>query len=123
MRRLLTTALTALVTMMLAACSNSAAPAVPTSSASAGAPGPACVESTDQGAVAVTMENTAYSPNAIAAKVGQVISFTNKDNAYHDVSLDDGSCSTKAVEQDGIVGLLFSVPARTPSTATSTLRR
>ncbi|HEY8870146.1 MAG TPA: cupredoxin domain-containing protein [Candidatus Limnocylindrales bacterium] len=117
MRRFAMIALTLVATLALAACSGAATPAPPTSGGSAApaaSTAAACTESKTAGTVAVTMQNTAYSTTAVAATVGQVIAFTNKEGVQHTASLDDGPCTTATLNQGETDGLVFSAPGSYP---------
>jgi plastocyanin len=117
MRRVAMTVLTLVATIALTACSGAATAAPPTSGASAAAgasTAAACSESKSAGGVAVTMQDTAYSTTAVAATVGQVIAFTNKDGVQHTASLDDGPCTTATLNQGETDGLVFSAPGSYP---------
>jgi len=122
-----------LFAILVAACSggatNSAAPvasaaapvasaAAPSAAASAAAPstagGPACAVSTATPTVAAAMQNTAFSPSKIQAKVGDVIGFTNKDSIQHTATLDDGSCTTDIVAGGATAALSFTAAGSYP---------
>jgi plastocyanin len=63
----------------------STAPSTAPSAASAAASAPAA------GAAAVAIKDIAFNPQAIQAKVGETITWTNQDNIAHTVTLDDKS--------------------------------
>lgn len=61
-------------------------------------------------AVSVTIKGFAYAPEPVRAKVGDVIAWTNQDDAPHSATLEDGSCGTPTLAT-GITGaLVFNVP-------------
>jgi len=100
----------------VAAC-NSAATNAPTTgtggsvapdgSAGGGGAGGVCAtaEAGATAAVSVEIVDFAYSPQPVSAKVGDVIGWTNGDDAPHTATLDDGSCGTDNI-QNGATGLL-----------------
>src|SRR4051795_7979028 len=66
-----------------------------TSSTSAAAP-PAA-----DGAVAIDMKNIAFSPKDATAKVGQKVTWTNKDSVSHNVIADKGEFKSSDFGQNG----------------------
>lgn len=104
-------ALAASAVLLLAACSSSTASSVPSSAAS-GAPSAAgsqvCKETTDAGAIAVSIVDFAFQPADITAKVGQVIAFANTGSAAHTATLDSGQCATPNISTGKSDGLVFS---------------
>ena len=113
-----------LFAILVAACSggttSSAAPvasaAAPSVAApsSAGGGAAACAVSTATPTVAAAMQNTAFSPSKIQAKVGDVIGFTNKDSIQHTATLDDGSCTTDIVAGGATAALTFTAAGSYP---------
>jgi plastocyanin len=105
--------LSAVLSLALAACGSSAASVAPSTAASTPASAPAasaaaaCAESAAAGTVKVSIENFAFNPSAITAKVGDVITFTNGDSAGHTATLDDGSCFTPTIGSGTSDGLTF----------------
>lgn len=104
--------------LLFAACSSSGATTAPSAAApSAAAPstaasapaagGAACAQSATAGQVAVAIKDFAFGPADIQAKVGDIITFTNKDSAPHTATLDDGSCSTGTISPGSSDGLTF----------------
>jgi plastocyanin len=93
----------------LAACSSSAGS--PAGSAAGSAPASAaasaCKETTDAGAVAVSIVDFNFQPADITAKTGQVIAFSNTGSAPHTATLDDGSCTTPTIQPGKSDGLTF----------------
>ena len=106
--------LTALAAIALAACnaSGSSTGSQPAGSAGAGASGgaaSACQPTTQGGGTAVTIQNFAYNPSTVQAKVGQPITWTNNDTANHGAVLDnDSSCTTGSFGKGGSGSLVFS---------------
>jgi plastocyanin len=93
---------------MLAACSSgTSSPAASANSGGASSAAGACKESTDTGAVAVTVIDFAFQPNTITATTGQVIAFSNTGTASHTATLDDGSCATGTIAAGKSDGLVF----------------
>ena len=76
--------------------------------------GAACAESTTPGTVKVSIENFAFSPSAIAAKVGDTVTFTNGDSAGHTATLDDGSCFTPTIASGKSDALTFTAAGTYP---------
>ena len=102
--------LSAVLSLALAACGGSGSTATPAASAApaprrrvprparpAAPAGAACAESATAGTVKVSIENFAFDPAAITAKVGDTVTFTNGDSAGHTATLDDGSCFTPTI--------------------------
>lgn len=119
--------LSAVLSLALAACGSSGSTAAPAASApaasapasaAASAPaapaGAACAESSTAGTVKVSIENFAFNPAAITAKVGDTITFTNGDSAGHTATLDDGSCFTPTIASGKSDGLTFTAAGTYP---------
>ena len=85
----------------------SATPSEPAASAAPSAGSTVCARSSDPGVVAVTIAGFAYDPDPVTAKVGQVITWTNRDGAPHTASLDGGACATTSLGKDASDGLVF----------------
>lgn len=103
-------ALVGVAALALAACGSSG---TPTSSSSGGSPSAAsaCKPTAQSGGVAVTIQNFAYNPPTIQAKVGQPITWTNQDSANHGAVLDsDASCTTGSFGHSASGSLVFSAP-------------
>jgi plastocyanin len=102
------------VALMLAACSGGGPGATtgPTGGAGTAAAAP-CAESADPTKVNATVEGFTWAP--VTAKVGDVITWTNKDAAPHSVALDDGSCAMAGnISGGGTRSLVFSVAGTFP---------
>ena len=94
--------------LALAACGSSATTAPPSAAAS-GAPAElACAPSAAAGTVAATIKDFEFSPAAITAKVGDVITFTNSGPATHTATLDAGDCGTEQLSAGASGSLTFS---------------
>jgi len=93
-------ALAASAALALAACSSGGGSGA--SSASS-----ACKETTDAGAVAVTIVDFAFQPTDVTAKTGQVIAFSNTGAAAHTATLDGGQCATGTINAGKADGLIF----------------
>ena len=78
-RRIMTLASAAVVAVSLAACGGGTSIAMPSGSAPA---------------TAITIKNFVFSPNPLAAKVGDTITITNDDGTDHSVTADDRSFDT-----------------------------
>lgn len=103
-------ALAAGALLVVAACSSSTASSAPSTAASSvpSAAGPqACRETTDPGAVAVSIVDFDFQPKDISAKVGQVIAFTNAGSAPHTATLDGGQCATATLNAGKSGSLVF----------------
>jgi plastocyanin len=110
--------------LLLAACSSSGATVAPSAAApsveastAASAPaagGAACSQTAAAGTVAVTIKDFAFGPADIQAKVGDIITFSNKDSASHTATLDDGSCSTGTISPNTSDGLTFTAAGTYP---------
>lgn len=116
--------LSAVLSLALAACGSSGSTATPAASAPAAASaaasapaapaGAACAESSTAGTVKVSIENFAFNPAAITAKVGDTVTFTNGDSAGHTATLDDGSCFTPTIASGKSDGLTFTAAGTYP---------
>ena len=95
----------------VAPAASAAAPSVAATSAAGGA---VCSVSTATPTVAAAMQNTAFNPTTIQAKVGDVIGFTNKDSIQHTATLDDGSCTTDIVAGGATAALTFTAAGTYP---------
>ena len=104
-------ALAASAALILAACSSGgAAPStggVPSAGGAASAAASGCKESTDPGAVTVTVVDFAFQPSNVTAKTGQVIAFSNTGAVGHTASLDNGGCATATINAGKLDGLVF----------------
>lgn len=115
------TGLALVATVALAACSGGAATTAPGAAAPSAAPSAAptaaiegaCAPTTAAGTVPVTIAGFAF-PATIAAKVGDVVAFTNDDGAPHTATLDDGTCTTENLSQGMTGSLVFSAAGSYP---------
>jgi plastocyanin len=82
--------------------------------ASPAAPTGACAPSSSPGQVEVTIEGRAFSSSRITARVGDVISFTNRDAVPHTATLDDGSCTAEGLGKGVTGGLTFTAAGSYP---------
>ena len=115
--------LSSALVLVLAACSGGGSSAAPSPGGGASAPaaasepaagGAACTVSTETGTVAVTIKGFAFNPNAISAKVGEVVGFVNNDTTAHTATLDDDSCSTDNIAAGASMSLTFSAAGTYP---------
>jgi len=83
-----------LVLLAAAGCSDSK-PNAASSSADSVAQGSSSSAKSAELATTVTIKNLTFSPNAITAKVGDTITFTNEDGTDHSATANDGSFDTK----------------------------
>jgi plastocyanin len=135
MRRLLWSLVVSLSAVAFAACNQagspttSAAASSPPASAPASAPAGSAAPSqaasacqpTDDTAngVAVTIDNFAFSPAEVEAKVGQPVTFTNNESISHGAVLDDDrACSTGSFGKGGSGSLVFSAAGDYPYNCT-----
>lgn len=112
-------ALTALLT--LAACSGgpgtspAGATPVPTTAGTSGAADGPCAPSTAAGSVQAGMADLTFQPTAIAAKVGDVVAWTNNDSAPHTATLKDvASCTTENLSQGTTGAIVFTAAGTYP---------
>ena len=100
--------------LAVAACSGGASSAAPSQAPAASQPaagGAVCTPSTGAGTVAAAMSDTAFAPATIAAKVGDVIVWTNNDSTTHTATYtDDPACTTPNLAAGATGGLSFSAP-------------
>lgn len=104
-------AASALLTLAVVACgggSATSAPSVAEPAAPSDAAAEVCTETTDAGAVAISIKDFTFNPAEIQATVGQVIQFTNEDSAGHTATVIDGSCTTPVIAGGAADGLVFS---------------
>jgi len=110
-------ALALFAAVALAACAGGGATTSPSAAAPSEAPsaaaGGACAPSTSAATVSVTIAGFAF-PATIAAKVGDVVGFTNEDGAPHTATLDDGTCTTENLAQGATGSLVFSTAGSYP---------
>jgi plastocyanin len=89
------------------AASESAAPAASESAATGEA---ACAPSTEAGTVSASIANFAFDPAAIAAKVGDVVAWTNNDSTAHTATVkSDPTCSTADLNNVDTGAIVFNV--------------
>jgi plastocyanin len=109
--------LSAVLSLALAACGSSGSTSTPAASKPASAPASVaaiCAESNVEGSVKVSIENFAFAPSAITAKVGDTITFTNGDTASHTATLDDDTCATGLITNTKSDGLTFTAAGTYP---------
>jgi plastocyanin len=76
---------------------------------------PPCTDSTDATDVTASVESSTWMPAAVAAGVGDVITWTNGDSVPHGVELDDDSCGmATAIGGGQSKSLVFSVAGTFP---------
>lgn len=93
---------------------SAAATDAPATDAPASEPAGACSVSSEPGTVQATIEGFAFSPSTIAASVGDVITFTNRDAAPHTATTVDAGCTTANLGSGDSAGLVFSEPGSYP---------
>jgi plastocyanin len=109
MRAVVRPTLVLVVGIALAACSSGAttptsAPVASGAAASAPAAAAACAKATGAGTVEIEIENFAFKPEPIQAKVGDTITWTNKDDTPHSAAPDaNPECATDTL-QKGVAG-------------------
>jgi plastocyanin len=72
----------------------------------------ACARTAAAGTVAVTVKDFEFEPAAVAARVGQVVAFTNAGFEHHTATLDAGGCGTGTLETGARDGLVFTTAGR-----------
>ena len=70
----------------------------------------ACAESTDTATVDVTIAAFAFSPGTAEASVGDVVGWTNEDEAPHSAVLDEEDCETDALQSGESGAIVFNEP-------------
>ena len=94
---------------------SSPAPAASASAGSADAGAGACASSTGAGTIEASMAGRSFSPTAIKAKVGDVITWTNSDTLPHTATLrDDPACTTETLASGAAGSLTFSAAGSYP---------
>jgi plastocyanin len=93
--------------LILAACSGNGSPTTAPGGGGATAAAP-CADSTGTTVVPTTVAGNAWA-QPVAARVGEVITWSNSDAVPHRVALDDGSCAMSAnIPGGGSKSLVFS---------------
>jgi plastocyanin len=105
------------IVLVVAACGGGMATTAPTTAAESQAPasqapsaasGP-CAPSDAPGTVSAGMANVAFDPSSITAKVGDVISWTNKDTVQHTATVKGNeTCTTPNLATEASGGITFS---------------
>ena len=91
------------------ASSPSVAASAPAASTDAGTGGAACAPSTEAGTVQAAMAGSSFTPQAIQAKVGDVVTWTNNDTIGHTATVDDDpACTTETLAAGETGSLTFS---------------
>ncbi|MEZ0240101.1 MAG: plastocyanin/azurin family copper-binding protein [Chloroflexota bacterium] len=99
------------VGIALAACGSGSTPATnaPAASAPAAPAAAPCVKATSAGAVEVEIEDFAFKPEPVQAKVGDTITWTNKDGTPHSAAPDDNpECATDTLSTDASGSITYS---------------
>ncbi len=101
-------ALGAAMMFAITACGSAASPAAtaPAPAASAATQVPAAT-SAPAAEASVTIQNFAFAPAELSVKVGQSITWTNKDSTAHTVTLDDASLDSGNVAGDATFNHAF----------------
>jgi plastocyanin len=74
-----------------------------------------CTPTTDAVTVVAGMEDIAFQPTVVDARVGEVIGWTNSDSASHTATLtDDPSCTTATLARGETGALVFTAPGSYP---------
>lgn len=103
MHRLARLAVGTVAVVALAACSSGGG-----TNGTPGAAASGCTKSTASGTVAAGVKDFEFTPTAVSAKVGDVITWTNNGAAQHNPTLDDGSCQTDPINAGATGSLTFS---------------
>ena len=74
--------------------------------------GAVCARAAAAGTLAVSIEDFAFKPASIAARVGQVVAFANTGFEHHNATLDTGGCGTGTLQTGGGDGLVFAKAGR-----------
>ena len=82
----------ALTALVLSACSSSGSSTTAPATGGGSAPPPAA----SGGGSTVTEANLAFSPTSVTVKVGDTVTFENKDSAPHDVKIDGQDLGNQA---------------------------
>jgi plastocyanin len=85
-------------------------PSAPAASQPAAATAGACADSTDPATVDVEIAGNAFSPRTVQAAVGDVIAWTNADQAAHSAVVGDAGCATDTLAQGEAGALVFTAP-------------
>ena len=107
-------ALSAIAIVVLAGCSSSTTSTAASAAAPSAAAPQVCKETTEAGAVAVSIVDFSFQPADIAARTGQVIAFTNGGAKPHTATLDGGQCATPTLSSGKSDGLVFSAAGSYP---------
>jgi plastocyanin len=110
-QRLILIGVAAVITVLIAAFAVGRGVASDTGGGSSAAAGPTSSPPSGSGAAAV-IQNFAFSPKSITVKVGDAVTWTNRDGTAHSVKSDDGSF----VSQDLDPGQTFTATFKTPGT-------
>ena len=107
------TATTAPTTAPSAAPASTAASEAPSAASeapsAAGGGGAACAVAQSAGSVAVKIANFAFDPNAVTAKVGDTITWTNSDSTGHTATVDgQDACTTTTLANGASGSITFS---------------
>ncbi|HYH93578.1 MAG TPA: cupredoxin domain-containing protein [Candidatus Saccharimonadales bacterium] len=109
--------LSSALVLILAACGGGGSSAASAGGATAAGSAPAaaaCAPAAGAGTVAVTIAGQAFDPGTVAARVGDVITFTNQDAVPHTATLDDDGCTTDDIATDGTGSLTFGAAGTYP---------
>ena len=109
------TATTAPSAAPASAASEAPASAGESPSAAAGGGGAPCAVAQSAGAVAVKIANFAFDPNAVTAKVGDTITWTNSDSTGHTATVKDQAACTTPTLASGASGSITFTQAGTYS--------
>jgi plastocyanin len=111
MQAMVRAGLALVIGITLTACGSGATPATNGPAASSGASAAAvCATSATAGTIMVEIVDFMFKTDPVQARVGDTITWTNKDVAPHSAALDDGSCKTDGLNKDVAGSLTFSVP-------------
>jgi plastocyanin len=102
--------------VVAAGCGSSSSSSSSSSTAAASTPAASAAAPAASGAAAVTYQNFAASPNTITVKVGQKITWTNKDSVAHNVTSTSGPAGDKIASPAINGGSTFSFTPKTAGT-------
>jgi plastocyanin len=110
MHRLARLTVGAVAAIALAGCGSGAATGTPGAAA-----GDACAKSTASGTVAASIVDLAFDPATVSAKVGDVITWTNKGAVGHTVTVDTvPACDSGTIAAGATSSFTFSVAGSYP---------
>ena len=104
------------VGIALAACSGTTTPTTaPAASSGATAAAAVCAKATAKGSIEVEIQDFSFKTEPIQAKVGDTITWTNKDTTPHSASPDNNpECATDTLNQGSSGSITYTVAGTYP---------